>query len=136
MKIMGFNFNKMSVEKNAGDFKGVKIKNSVDVLNVDLIKSDLINAKEQLLGVSFKFDVEFGENIAKIHLEGVVLLALEVNEAKKTIENWKNKNLSDEYKIPLLNLILRKSNIKALELGEEFNLPPHIQLPSLKSNTQ
>ncbi len=133
MKIVGFSFNKMSVEKNAGDFKGVKIKNSVDVTNIDSVKSDMINQKEQLVGVGFKFEVEFGENIAKIHLEGVVLLSLDPKEAKKMVDGWKNKNLTDEYKIPLLNLILRKSNIKALELGEDFNLPPHVSLPTLKA---
>lgn len=132
MKIVGFNFNKMSVEKNSGEFKGVKIKNSVDITNIDSVKSDMINPKEQLIGIGFKFNVEFGENIANIHLEGIVLLSLESKEAKKMTDGWKDKNLADDFKIPLLNLILRKSNIKALELGEDFNLPPHVQLPTLK----
>ena len=129
---MGFNFNKMSVEKNSSDFKGVKIKNSIDIGSVELVKTDLINTKEQLIGVGFKFGVEFWEKIANINLEGVVLLSLGQKEAKKTIEDWKNKNLIEEFKLPIINFILRKSNIKALELGEDFNLPPHIQLPSLK----
>lgn len=133
MKIVGFNFNKMSVDKNSGEFKGAKINNSVDIISINSVKSSMISQKEELIAVNFKYNVEFGDKIANIHLEGSVLLALESKEAKKITDGWKNKNLENEFKIPILNLIIRKSDIKALELGDDFNLPPHIQLRSLKA---
>lgn len=134
MKIVGFNFNKIYVEKKSNDFKGTKISNSIDIIKIDSVKNDILVQKEDLLSVNFKFTVDFGEEIAKIELEGSVLIALDPKEAKKTIKDWKEKELTEEFKIPLFNIILRKSNIKALELGDDMNLPPHVQLPSLKKN--
>ena len=132
MKIVGFNFNKMSVDKGSGELKGVKIKNSVDITSINSVSSEMIGQKQELISVNFKYDVEFGDKIANIHLEGSLLLVLESKEAKKVTDGWKNKNLEDNFKITVLNLIIRKSDIKALELGDDFNLPPHIQLRSLK----
>ena len=37
-----------------------------------------------------------------------------------------------ELRMNLFNLILRKSNIKALELEDEMNLPLHIPFPPLR----
>ena len=52
---------------------------------------------------------------------------------KEILKQWKNKKISEDFKIPLFNLILRKSNVKTLELEEEMGLPLHIPLPHLKN---
>ncbi len=132
MKIIGFNFNKISVEKKSSEFRNTKIKNTIDVTNVDPVKNEILPQKEDLVGVSFKFSIDYTEDKAKIELEGVVLLALDQKDSKRIIKEWKEKNLSDDFKVPLFNLILRKSNIKALALSDEMNLPPHVKLPSLQ----
>ncbi|MCH8945367.1 MAG: hypothetical protein IIA85_00395 [Nanoarchaeota archaeon] len=132
MKIIGFNFNKIFVEKKSGEFKGVRISNNVDILSVEQIKNQVITQKEELVGVGFKFTVDYGEDIAKIELGGLVILALDSKEAKEVLKGWKDKKLSNEFKIPLFNIILKKSNIKALVLADELNLPSHMKLPSLK----
>ena len=132
MKIIGFNFNKISVEKKSSEFKDAKIKNTIDVTSVDPVKNEILSKNEELVGVSFKFLVDYTEDKAKIELGGVVLLALDSKDSKRIIKEWEEKNLSDEFKLPLFNLILRKSNIKALTLSDEMNLPPHVKLPSLK----
>ncbi len=132
MKIIGFNFNKISVEKKSSEFRDTKIKNTIDVTSVDPVKNEILPQKEELVGVSFKFSIDYTEDKAKIELEGVVLLALDQKDSKRIIKEWKEKNLSDDFKIPLFNLILRKSNIKALTLSDEMNLPPHVKLPSLQ----
>ena len=54
------------------------------------------------------------------------------DEIKEVLEDWKKKKLSDSFQEILFNIILRKANIKALELEEELNLPFHINLPSIK----
>lgn len=132
MKIIGFNFNKIKVEKKNNDLKGLKIKNSIDLLKVDSVKNEMIGQGEELIGVEFKFTVDYSNDMAKLELGGSVLLALESKEAKKMVKEWKDKNLSDEFKVPLFNLILRKSNIKALVLEDEMNLPLHVKLPFLQ----
>ena len=132
MKIIGFNFNKIFVEKKSGEFKGVRISNNVDILSVEQIKNQVITQKEELVGVGFKFTVDYGEDLAKIELGGLVILALDPKETKEVLKGWKDKKLSNEFKIPLFNIILKKSNIKALVLADELNIPSHMKLPSLK----
>jgi len=51
--------------------------------------------------------------------------------AKEVLKGWKDKETTDDFRIFLFNIILRKSNIKALQLEDELALPPHIPLPSL-----
>ena len=132
MKIIGFNFNKIFVEKKSGEFKGVRISNNVDILSVEQIKNQVITQKEELVGVGFKFTVDYGEDLAKIELGGLVILSLDPKETKEVLKGWKDKKLSNEFKIPLFNIILKKSNIKALVLADELNIPSHMKLPSLK----
>ena len=63
-----------------------------------------------------------------------MLLSLEPKILKKILKQWKKKQVPEEVRTPLLNLIMTKSNIRALQLEEEMNLPYHIPLPSLKQS--
>jgi hypothetical protein len=132
MKIVGFSFSKIHVEKALGDFKDIKINNSIDISSIEKVNNEILNKKEDLITVAFKFSIKYEENVAKIEFEGTTLLAMEPKEAKRLLDEWKNKKLSDDFKVPIFNVILRKSNIRALTLEDEMNLPPHVNLPSLK----
>ena len=50
------------------------------------------------------------------------------------IRQWNSKKLPEDFRIALFNVILKKSNVKALELEDELNIPLHIPLPSLKKS--
>ena len=54
--------------------------------------------------------------------------------AREVLKGWKDKENLEEFRMFMFNVILRKSNIKALELEDELNLPPHIPLPSLNKD--
>ncbi|GAG20549.1 unnamed protein product, partial [marine sediment metagenome] len=56
--------------------------------------------------------------------------------AKDILKEWNDKKMSEDFRITLFNIILRKSNLKAIQLEDEMNLPIHIQLPSLKKEDQ
>ena len=43
------------------------------------------------------------------------------------------KNLPEEFRLSVFNLILKKSSLKALQLEEELNIPLHIAMPFLKA---
>jgi hypothetical protein len=46
------------------------------------------------------------------------------------MDTWtKTKKLDKELMTLITNFILIKCNIKALELSQQVNLPPHIRLP-------
>ena len=54
-------------------------------------------------------------------------------KTKLILDGWKkDKQLPKDLAPKILNTILAKCNIKALNLTQEVNLPPHIRLPILK----
>jgi hypothetical protein len=66
----------------------------------------------------------------------VVLLLTEKDESKDILKKWKNKKMPEEFRVPLFNIILTKSNLRALQLEEELNLPTHIPLPRIRNQDQ
>src|SRR3989339_158645 len=98
MKLIGFNFSKISINKESDNFKGLKINTNINIL-------------------------EF---------EGNILIETDVESMKDIIRKWGTKKISEDFKIVLFNIILRKCNIKSLQLEDEMNLPLHINLPSVQ----
>jgi hypothetical protein len=131
MKLISFNFDKICVEKGSKKMDELKINTNIEILDIKEVKSDF-KIKGELLSVKFKYDIEYSSNFAKINFIGNILLSLESKESKNLLKEFKNKKISDYFKIPLFNFILRKSNIKALELEDELSIPLHIRLPYLK----
>jgi hypothetical protein len=132
IKVIGFNFKKISINKISDNLKNLKINTKIDISNIEEIKSDFLKTDEQIIKVKFAYNIEYSPDIAKIELEGNILLTLNKDDASKILESWKSKKMSETFRISLFNLILKKSNVKALELEEEMNLPFHIPFPSLK----
>lgn len=132
MKLVGFNFDKIHVEKTLSEYEGLKINTKMDVLEIKEVKPDSFKVKEDLLGIRFSFGLDYDPNVAKIELTGTLLLSLESKIAKEVLKNWKDKQIPEDFRIGVFNIILKKSTLKALQLEEEMNLPLHMQLPSLK----
>ena len=122
----------MNVEKESNDFKDLKIESNVDIESVEEAKSDIIS-KESLIEVRFRYVISYSPNIAKVDLKGILLLMVDSKEFKSFMKSWKDKEIfPSEYKVMLFNVILKKSNIKALQLEDEMGLPLHIPLPTVK----
>ena len=136
MRIAGFNFKKISVEKTGEKAGDLKINTKVDVPHIEILKPDFVRTKDELLQIDFEYVVNYEPNFAKIELIGNVIVALDPKDAKEIVKHWKDKEMSEELRISLFNVILRKSNIKALELEDEMNLPLHIPFPPLKINNK
>lgn len=136
MKIVGFSFRKISVEKLSDSFKDLKIGTNIDILEINKINVDFLNNKEDVIGIKFKYFINYEPNLAKIELEGDVLVSIEPNLAKETLKQWKDKTILEEIRVPLFNVILRKSNIKALQFQDEMNIPLHIPFPSIKKSDE
>ena len=136
MRIAGFSFKKISVEKLSEQVGELKINTKIDILDIKDIKSSFIKTKDELLAVDFSYIVDYEPEFAKIEFMGNIVLATDFRESKDVLRLWKDKKMSDNFKVNLFNIILRKSNIKALELEDEMNLPLHIPFPSLKPEAQ
>lgn len=132
MKLMGFNFSKISIEQTGKRKPETKIKTNLDVIEIIDAKSDVLKSKETILVVKFEYSINYTPDYAKLEFEGNIIISLESKEAKIVLKEWKKKKMSEDFKMKLFNIILMKSNVKALQLEEEMNLPYHIPLPSIK----
>ncbi len=131
MRLVGFNFEKMSVERFEERPENLKFNTKLDISSINPLKSDFLRTKEDILKIDFVYSVLYEPNFAKLELKGNILLSVEPRMARDILKGWKDKQTSEEFRIFMFNIILRKSNIKALQLEDELGLPPHIPLPSL-----
>lgn len=134
MSIIGLNLNNISAEKKNKITGNLKINNNLRIINVEKEKQTF-SSSDEVLNLSFKFDVAYDPEIGKLSMDGSLLYMEEPNKAQKIIEQWeKEKKLPDDISSTIFNAILSKCNIKALMIAHEVNLPPHFRLPYLKTN--
>ena len=132
MKVIGFNFNKISVEKLSERPEDLKVNTNIKVSELRTMKSDVFKTKDEIILAEFSYIINYEPETAKLEFKGVVMISLDQKKAKAILKEWKKKEMPDDFRNALFNLIMMKSNIKALQLEEEVNLPYHIPLPSLK----
>jgi len=132
MKIIGFNFDKINIERLSGKAEKLEVKTNIDISEINEVKSGDISMKEDFIGVKFAFNVNYEPDFAKINLSGSVLFAVDSKLSKNILKQWKDKKMPEDFRILLFNVILRKANLKALQLEEEMNFPLHVPMPSLK----
>jgi hypothetical protein len=134
MKIISFNYTKISVEKNSSNYKDLKIGTSVNIVSIEEPKNVSSSIKDSFVVVNWNYGITYNPGIANINFSGSMVLSMEPKEAKEVLKNWKDKKMDSDFNILLVNAIMKKTNIKALQFEEEFNLPTHFKLPSVKIN--
>lgn len=133
MKLVGFNFSKISIEKIAEVRpKDLKMGTKINVSEIKSLKSEFFKTKEDILASKFTYIINYDPSYAKVEFEGTIILAVDPKLAKVVLKQWKEKKMPQEFNLVLFNLIMMKSNIKALQLEEELNIPYHVPLPTLK----
>ncbi len=135
MRVIGFNFTKISIEKlkEPSELKEqLKVNTQIDVPELTEVKSHLLKTKEEIIEAKFMYGINYDPDFAKIELEGKILVAVESKVAKEVFKQWKKKKMPEDFRVLLFNVILKKSSLKALYLEEELNLPLHMPLPSVK----
>ena len=133
MKILGFNFTKLNAEKTSNKTDGVKINNNIDITDIKKVSSDFLNTKDKILGINFVDTISYDPDFAKITLGGNLLVAVDENVFEKVLKEWEQKNMPEDFRLRIFNIILKKSSLKALQLEDELNIPLHIPMPSLKA---
>ena len=129
ISLLGFNFTKISAQRYP-DFKGkLEVKPKINISSIE--KHELSLVKQDAVKIKFAFGINY-KDLADIDLEGDVILRTDASTQKEILESWKNKKLDVEIQTVILNLIMQKASIKAIELEEEMNLPIHIKIPRLE----
>jgi hypothetical protein len=134
MRLLGFNFNKISAERLKNTRDDLKITSNIEIPSIEKTNSDFLKTKnEELISAKFKHTINYEPDVAVLELSGALLLSIESKQAKDLLKKWEeNKQIPDDIKIPLLNLIIQKSSVKALELEDTMSFPFHIQFPRVK----
>lgn len=128
IKLVGFRYTKLNVERNE-ELKGeLKITPNINIQSIEKFKSD---SKQEIIQIDFQFGIDY-TSLGKVELNGKMFLAVDSKTIKEILDGWKNKKLDNKINLIILNTIMQKASLKALELEEEMNLPPHIQLPRLQ----
>lgn len=132
MKLAAFNFKKISIEKLSDQTEKIEVKADINIKELVKIKESVIKSEGDLIAVNFEYTLDYKPGFAKIEFIGALVVIIDPKEAKNILKDWENKKISADFKRGVYNLILRKSNIKALSLEDEMGLPLHIQLPFFK----
>ncbi len=128
IKLIGFNFSKILAEKNP-EFDGkLEIKPSMNIASIE--KHRFESTKQEAVKVNFSFGIDYSA-LGKMNFEGTMYLSMDAKSMKETLTGWKDKKLDKDIHILILNIIMQKSSLKALQFEEEIGLPPHVQLPRL-----
>ncbi len=132
MSIVGFNFEKIMIEKTGKVNSDLKIKSNLSITDVDQEKLNVTSSGD-VIKFNFEYTADYAPSVGKIQLLGNLLYMEDKEKVKKLLDDWKkDKKLPKPLMAQIFNTILAKSNIKALSLTQEVNLPPHIKLPILK----
>ncbi|MBS3086761.1 hypothetical protein J4422_03600 [Candidatus Pacearchaeota archaeon] len=134
MKVIGFNFTKLSAERLKETVEDIKINTELDFPEIKETKSPFLKIKEELLEAKFEYKVNYEPGLAKVVIQGKVLFSVDEKTANEVLKQWKKKNLPEDFRILLVNVVMRKSALKALTLCDELNLPVHVPLPTLRKN--
>lgn len=130
MAVVGFGFTKINVERKNKVTGKVEIKNNAAINSVEKEELTLGDIKQDALKFGFSFTVKYEPDMANIILEGEVLWVEKKEGIDAAIKQWKKeKKIKPEIMTPVLNAVLQKSNMQALILAKELNLPPPIPLP-------
>lgn len=136
MNVLGFNFSKISVEKFPNKVENLQLNTNIDISDITTVKADMLKTNDELIGIKFSYSIKYDPNFAKIEFTGDILLSVDPKLAKNVLKEWKDKKFPEEFQVFVYNVILRKANIRALELEDEMNLPLHFPLPSLKKQEE
>ena len=131
MKFIGFNFSKILIERLNEKAIGEKISTSLDISSIEKIPNTL-NLNEAILNIKFSYSIKYNPEVAKIELKGNVLFTDILESVDKVVKGWENKEMDNNFKVSLFNIILKKANIRALQLEDDLSLPPHMPLFSIK----
>ncbi len=137
MAVVGMSFTKINVEKKNQAKGKLNIKNNIRIKKVEKTELALGNVKENGLKFTFEYVSDYSPNIASINIFGEVLFLADEKTIKQAEKDWKaEKKVAKELVQPVLNAALTKSNIQAIMLSKEINLPPPIPLPKVESRSQ
>ncbi len=133
MTFVGFQFTKIAAEKLGPGQGKVSINRRCQPTKVE----ELTVGDHKALRYSFEYEASYEPKIASISLSGYIVEITGDDEVKEVIDHWnKAKILPPKVLERVLNAVLSKSQIQALMLSKELNIPPPMRLPRVSVRTK
>lgn len=128
MRILGFNFTKISASRLEKIGKTTKIHQKFDISDISEEENSLIK-DTNLLKVTFKYSVTYEPKNALIELDGIIILTDDKKDLQQMAKDWKKKkNVDKELYLLITKSALDRCILKAMTIEQEFNLPIHQKL--------
>lgn len=135
MPVIGTSFKSIiGVKKKSVVNESITTNSTPKVLDVK--ERNLENLGKKALVLSFEFLTNYTPDIGEVKMEGELLYLSDQHE--DILKNWKkNKKLSEDVSIEILNSLFRLCLLKSADLANQLQLPIPIRLPIVtKSNKQ
>ena len=100
-------------------------------IKIKKIEKFALKVQKDSLKVNYIYDIDY-KKLGKISIEGILYLDVEQKIMKEIIKDWKENKKNEERQLEIINIIIQKASIKAIELEDQLGLPIHFRLPFLK----
>ena len=131
MTIVKINLHKVNAQRNLESKGGqIKINNSVSIKDVE----DLSFAVQGKKGLKFTFNFvcNYEPDLGKTEVEGQVVFVDDDQKVSQVKEGWDNgKKIPMDVMEQIINAALHKSNIQAIKISDDVNLPSPLPLPKV-----
>jgi hypothetical protein len=135
MKVIGFGLKKISAEKK--DLIKDKLEINTDIQIVKIYETKIELLKETTpLEFDFDLNIKYNPNIASIAITGFVVISVDKKEAKEILKKWEKKEIEDNLRLEILNFVIAKTNLKALQIEEDLDIPYHMPFPRVSKKNQ
>jgi len=133
MTVVGFALSKILIERKEAIKGKIEVRSKLNIKSMKKEDIKLVKDKD-VIKFDFEYSIIYEPDLAKIEMKGHLLYMVDPKQTKELLKAWEKKEqVPEDIKLAVYNTIFHKCNIKALELEEDFNLPPHLQLPYIKS---
>ncbi len=127
MPVINIMINEMEGEKKKSPKGNINIRSTPKIKKVSEKKFDL-KGVDKVLSIEFEFKTEYTPKVGSIEMSGELVYAGADN--KKVLKKWKKeKKLDESVGMDIINSIFRRCILKAVNLSEDLQLPPPIQIP-------
>jgi len=134
MTVIGFTFSKINIERKAAIPQKIEVRSKINIHDISPQDVKLVQGKDTLR-FEFSYNIEYSPDLAHVNFGGHLLMVFDSKEAESILSAWKkDKTISKNVKASAYNTIFHKCNVKAFELEEDFNLPLHLKLPTIKAD--
>ena len=134
MPIIGYYYDKIFMEKKKPVDQDLQVKNKIQIIDIEETDKPFKEKGRSILKFIFNFELLYEPKIGKIIFDGHVLFMDDEKIIKDILKAYKKeKKLPQEITLQILNTILYKAHLKALDLGNELNLPAHLPIPKISA---